>query len=178
MATKTTMSTIQARIPNRGVKEIFKQKFSDWFRESLSAFNVQELYAMMESGNTERVEEILNDRFFCSINYHDTVEAFYHGVALALMRCNSDYICTSNQENERFVIQCKQRRRWKLAFVLGFKVSDQEKQMIKDAREAIAQIKGYVSDLQEEGYEKIMAYGLAFCEKRCKVAKGETYSII
>ena len=47
----------------------------------------------------------------------------------------------------------------------------------KDAEKAAAQIqeKGYVSNLQAEGYEKIMTYGFAFCEKRCVVVLGKTY---
>ena len=174
------VSTVRARIPNKEVMEIFKRKFSEWFQASLSMFNVQELYAMMEDGNAERVEEILNDQFLSSMSYFDTIEAFYHGVTLALMQLNQNYVCTSNRESGsgRFDVQCKQKRRWKLAFVLEFKVSDLPKHMIMDAHEAVSQIKdkNYVSDLLQEGYEKVMTYGFAFCGKRCRVVRGETYS--
>ena len=163
-----------------GTSQIFRRKFSEWFRESLSMFNVQELYAMMEDGNAERVEEILNDQFLSSMSYFDTIEAFYHGVTLALMQLNQNYVCTSNRESGsgRFDIQCKQKRRWKLAFVLEFKVSDLPRHMIRDAHEAVSQIKdkNYVSDLLQEGYEKVMTYGFAFCGKRCRVTRGETYN--
>ena len=175
-ATETTSTTVKARIPNKEVLEICRQKLSQWFNESLSSFNAQELYAMMESGNEEQVEQILNNQFPSFINYHDTIEIFYHEVTLALMRLNPKYICTSN----RFDIQCKQRTRWKLAFVLKLKVSDQPQHMIEDAHKTIAEIqdKNYVSDLLQEGYEKVMTYGFAFCGKRCRVARGETYSTV
>ena len=174
-----TATEVTARVPNKEVMEIFKQKFSEWFLESVSTFDVQELYAMMESGNVERVEEILNDQFLSTMSYYDTVEAFYHGVTMTLMQLNQRYVCTSNRESGagRFDVQCKQKRKWKLAFVLEFKISGKPKEMIKDAKEAALQIKNknYVSDLLQEGYEKVMTYGFAFCEKRCRVIKGETY---
>ena len=61
-ATETTATTVKARIPNKEVLEIYRQKLSQWFNESLSSFNAQELYAMMESGNEEQVEQIRRKR--------------------------------------------------------------------------------------------------------------------
>ena len=127
----------------------------------------------------ERIQDILTDCFLSTMSYYDTAEAFYHGVMLALMQLNREYRCESNRESGsgRFDIQCKQRARWYLAYVLEFKVSKSMEDLQHDAKKAAEQIreKEYVSNLQAEGYEKIMTYGFAFCEKRCAVVQGKTY---
>ena len=168
--------TVRARIPNREIRKIYRDKFSEWFRESISTFNIREFYAAMEQGDTKKMEAILNDRFLSSMSYFDTLEAFYHGVMLALLQLNPEYECQSNREagDGRFDIQCRQRARWNLAFLLEFKVSDTIKNMTRDAEKAAAQIaeKRYMTDLQEEGYQTIYAYGFSFCKKRCRVAQG------
>ena len=178
-ATAYDGTEVRARIPNREVRTIYTEKFGEWFRESISTFNVRELYAAMESADTEKMQDLLTDRFLATMSYYDTVEAFYHRVMLALMQLNREYQCESNRESGsgRFDIQCKQRARWKLAYVLEFKVSKSMGDLQKDAEKAAEQIreKGYVSNLQTEGYEKIMTYGFAFCEKRCMVFQGKTY---
>ena len=134
---------------------------------------------MLRQLKPEKVQEILNGRFLKTLSYYDTVEAFCHGITLTLLQLNPDYLCVSNREsgNGRFDVQCKQRKDWKLAFVLEFKVSREAKEMRSDAKKAADQIseKEYVADLEAEGYERIMTYGFAFCEKRCRVVQGKTY---
>ena len=179
MEEKLGRTEIRARIPNREVRQIYAGKFAEWFRESIAAFDIRELYRMMEQGNTERMEEILTDCFLSSMSYFDTQEAFYHGVMLALMQLNREYLCRSNRESGsgRFDMVCKQQTRWKLAFVLEFKVSKTPGELASDAKQAANQIeeRDYIADLQAEGYEKIMTYGFAFCEKRCRVIQGKTW---
>ena len=179
MEVKTDRIDVRVRIPNREVRMIYKDKFAEWFRESIAAFDIRELYRMMEQGNTERMEEILTDCFLSSMSYFDTQEAFYHGVMLALMQLNREYLCRSNRESGsgRFDMVCRQQARWKLAFVLEFKVSASYRDMIADAKRAVDQIseKGYIADLLAEGYEKIMTYGFAFCAKRCRVIQGKNW---
>jgi len=171
---------VRARVPNREIQKIYKRKFSEWFRESIATINYQELFVAMEKGESIRIQKILNERFLSTMSFYDTVEAFYHGVMFALMQLNPEYLCTSNREsgNGRFDIQCKQKLDWEKAFVLEFKVSGKPGDMLKDAKRAAEQIseKEYVADLMAEGYEKIMTYGFAFCEKRCRVVQGKTFS--
>ena len=178
-ATYSDAVTVRARIPNREVRLIFKQKFGEWFRESAKTFDVKGLYAFMERGDVEQMEETLNDRFLSAMSYFDTLEAFYHGMTMTLMQLNDDYVVKSNRESGsgRFDVTCKQKRRWKLAFVLEFKVSDMPKFMLRDARLAASQIEKmhYVQDFLDEGYEKVMTYGFAFCEKRCRICRGKDF---
>ena len=80
----------------------------------------------------------------------------------------------------RFDIVCRERRGWEYAFVLEFKVSDDPRKMMKDAENALKQIKDkeYIEDLQAEGFEKIFTYGFSFCNKKCRVAQGKIYGLV
>ena len=180
-ATEVSSTEIRARIPNKEVQQIYKNKFGEWFRESISAFDIRELYTAMEQGNTDRMEALLNERFLATMSYFDSKEAFYHGVMLALMQLNREYLCTSNRESGsgRFDLICKQGADRQLAYVLEFKVSEKPGQMEADARKAADQIseKGYVADLKAERYKRILIYGFAFCQKGCCAIRGKTFGI-
>ena len=170
---------IYARIPNKEVHQIFEDQISDWFRDTLHTFDVGSLYKGLETGNTELIEDILNEKFLSAMSYFDTAEAFYHGILLALLQQNRRYVCTSNRESGdgRFDLSVKQRTRWDQAFVLEVKVSDSPTQLLKDSKTALTQIEAnaYVTELLREGYKTIQTFGLAFCKKRCRVAKGKTF---
>ena len=170
---------VRARIPNKEVQLIYRNKFKEWFRESIASFDIRELFAAMERGDTDSMQRILNERFLATMSYFDTQEAFYHGVMLALMQLNREYLCTSNRESGsgRFDIQCKRKLDWELAYILEFKVSETPGQMRTDARKAAEQISSreYAADLEAEGYKRILTYGFAFCQKRCQAVQGKTY---
>ncbi len=180
-ATSFDGKDICARIPNREVLRIYQDQIGDWFRESVKTFDVQSFYAAMEQGDAARAEQILTEEFMSAMSFYDTAEAFYHGVLLTLMQLNRNYLCTSNRESGqgRFDIMAKQRTRWDLAFVMEAKVSKKPSDMLSDAREGAKQIaeKEYRTELQREGYGKIMTYSISFCEKRCRVVQGETFSL-
>lgn len=177
-ATSFDGETIWARIPNREVRKIYRDQIGEWFRESVKTFDGRAFYAALEQGNAVQVEQILTDEFMSAMSFYDTVEAFYHGVLLTLMQLNRNYLCTSNRESGtgRFDIMAKQNTRWDLAFILEAKVSAKPADMLSDAKQGAKQIaeKEYCTELQREGYRKIMTYSISFCEKRCRVIWGET----
>ena len=178
-AVSSDAKEIRARVPNREVQMIYKSRFAEWFRESILTFDIQELYRMMEQGNAERMEEILTERFLASMSYYDTTEAFYHGVLLALMQLNTSFVCVSNRESGkgRFDIQCKRRAGRDLAFILEIKIVKRARDMIASSERAVEQVrnKRYASELEREGYRKILTYGISFCQKTCRITQGKTY---
>jgi hypothetical protein len=167
---------VHAKIPNRDVHKIFKDKIGEWFHDTLPDFDVRGLYHAMEEGRPEQVEEILTGKFLSSFPFYDTLEAFYHGVVLTLLRLNPDYEVTSNQETGSggFCVQSKSLRNWNLAFVLGFKISADEDEMLADAEYAATQIKdrAYATGLLRVGYRRIITYGISFFSKCCRVIPG------
>ena len=69
--------------------------------------------------------------------------------------------------------------RRKPAYVLEFKVAEKFNQLDKVADEALKQIedRGYVKELEDDGYATVYRYGIAFCGKDCmvKLADAESY---
>lgn len=57
------------------------------------------------------------------------------------------------------------------AVIMEFKYSKRYQDMEKDAKEALARIerKRYDTKLEDEGYQKIIKYGMAFYRKECLV---------
>lgn len=169
-------TAVRVRIPNKEVHEIFRNQIRDWFAQAVKTFDVHSLYAAMEQWDTAQMEVILTEEFLSVMNYHDSAEAFYHGVLLTLMQLNQEYLCVSNRESGtgRFDIMAKQRSRWNLGFVLEVKISGMPGELLSDAREGAKQIteKEYVKELLREGYRTVKTYSLAFCEKRCRVIQG------
>ena len=177
-ATHFDWETIQARIPNKEVHRIYRNQIRDWFRQKVKTFDVHALYHAMEEGNVDRMQEILNEEFLCTINDADTAEAFYHGVLLTLMQLNGDYFCESSREsgNGRFLVMARRKVRQDLAFILEVKVSSATEERISVAEKAAAQIAGkkVFMTLQRLRYRKIMTYGIAFCQKTCVICQGKT----
>ncbi|MBQ8093040.1 MAG: AAA family ATPase [Clostridia bacterium] len=168
-----------ARIPNHEVLCIFRNMVREWFEDTLFCFDVRALYHAFEEGKPEQAERILTDSFLSAMSFYDTQEAFYHGIMLALLQQNSAYFCSSNGESGkgRFDVQCKQRSGRALAFVLEVKISRTEKRMIGDAVRGAEQIrtKKYAGSLLREGYKCVLTYGIAFCQKTCRIVQGNTF---
>ena len=60
------------------------------------------------------------------------------------------------------------------AVIIEIKKVEKFTQMDAACDDALIQIEtqGYVKGLLDEGYEKILQYGIAFCKKSCKVKMG------
>ena len=87
------------------------------------------------------------------------------------------YIVKSNREGGRgrsdnFI---KPVTRRKPAYVIEFKIAKKFNQLEKKADEALKQIqdRGYVLELQDDGYETVVKYGIAFLGKDCRVKMQE-----
>ena len=57
------------------------------------------------------------------------------------------------------------------AIIIELKVADKLKDLDSKCKEALKQIdnKNYDTELIEEGYEKIIKYGICFFKKKCRV---------
>jgi len=115
-----------------------------------------------------------------AISCYDTQEALYHGMLLALMASNEDYLVTSNRETDqgRFDVESRLLNGLDDAIVLEVKVASSLSEMEELAEEAANQIERmkYVTDLLREKYKKIYTYGIAFFRKTCSVCAGKVYT--
>ena len=87
---------------------------------------------------------------------------------------DNDYYVTSNFEAGfgRYDVILEPKNKSNMAFILEFKVADNENKLEKLSEEAITQIeeKKYGVNLKSKGIENITFVGIAFYGKRLKVS--------
>ena len=160
------------RLPNREVKEFFKQKFIDVnFGESLFRNTMEAL----KKNKIDNFEKYLQNIILKSTSYNDTKnEDFYHGLILGMtLYLDRDYYITSNKESGlgRYDVIIEPKNKNNRGFILEFKVAKSEKELEKVSEEAIEQIidKKYDISLKERGIRDITLIGIAFFGKILKV---------
>ena len=161
------------RLPNREVKEFFKQKFIDVnFGESLFRNTMEAL----KKSKIDNFEKYLQNIILKSTSYNDTKnEDFYHGLILGMtLYLDRDYYITSNRESGlgRYDVIIEPKNKNNRGFILEFKVAKSEKELEKVSEEAIEQIinKKYYTSLEERGIRDITLLGIAFFGKILKVS--------
>jgi len=161
------------RLPNREVKEFFKQKFIDVnFGESLFRNTMEAL----KKNKIDNFEKYLQNILLKSTSYYDTSnEDFYHGLILGMtLYLDRDYYVTSNRESGlgRYDVIVEPKNRNNRGYILEFKVAKIEKDLEKVSKEAIEQIidKKYDTQLKERGIKDITLLGIAFFGKILKVS--------
>ena len=161
------------RLPNREVKEFFKQKFIDVnFGESLFRNTMEAL----KKSKIDNFEKYLQNIILKSTSYNDTKnEDFYHGLILGMtLYLDRDYYVTSNRESGlgRYDVIVEPKNRNNRGYILKFKVAKSEKELEKVSEEAIEQIinKKYDISLKERGIRDITLLGIAFFGKILKVS--------
>ena len=161
------------RLPNREVKEFFKQKFIDMnFGESLFRNTMEAL----KKNNIDNFEKYLQNIILKSASYYDGKnEDFYHGLILGMtLYLDRDYYVNSNRESGlgRYDVIIEPKNKNNRGFILEFKVAKSEKELEKVSEEAIEQIinKKYDTSLEERGIRNITLLGIAFFGKILKVS--------
>ncbi len=168
---------LRVRIPNVEVVTIYENTIMKLFRENIGKQDFRDLYGAMESGNGEKVGEILSGQLFRTISFYDSAENFYHGFLTGILSQSEEYLVKSNREsgNGRSDIVVKSPSLRGRAFVAEVKVSEHIDDLETDAQKALLQIYGkkYREELREEGYRKVDCLGIAFYRKDCEVRFGE-----
>lgn len=168
---KTKQKYITLKIPNEEVKYIFRTKVLKWFDQKIRAEKLDDLYTALIEGNLEFFQREINRLLRKTISFNDAYENFYHGFVLGVLSNMSGYIVKSNREtgDGRCDIYIKPLSIFERAVIIEMKVCDKPKELFTKCDEALKQIedKMYQDDLNEEGYEDIIKYGMAFYRKDC-----------
>ena len=160
------------RLPNREVREFFRQKFIEVnFGESLFRKAMESLKKL----KFNYFEKYLQNILLKSTSYNDTKnEDFYHGLVLGMMfYLDNHYYVKSNEESGlgRYDLMIEPKNKNNRGFILEFKVTKDESSLEKVSKEAVNQIieKKYDVALKDRGSEDVTLVGVAFCGKMVKV---------
>lgn len=168
-----TEKSVALRIPNEEIKGIFKDSVVKWFKKSVQTVDRSEMFKALWCGDTETAENAISDLLFSAISYNDYKESFYHAFVAGLF-AGAGYVVESNREygNGRpdVVIKEKCRRR---VMVFEAKHADENETLPHAVKEAVNQIhdKMYAEPFIKEGYRTVIAYGIAFRGKACKIER-------
>ena len=169
-------------IPNKEVREVFVLQIQEWFKAVVA--NDNDTMSLLSKAILDKDETILarqlNIVMGRMISILDTKapddmkENFYHGLLLGLLRgSNPDWLIKSNRESgDGFSDILIKPENPDLGIVIEVKYAKEFKGLDAACDAAMAQIKQkrYDETLRDEGRCDILAYGIAFCRKRCRVA--------
>ena len=162
---------IKFTIPNKEVKYIFKTKILKWFDIKIKQEDLSELYTSIIKGNVEYFQKELNRLLRKTISFNDAYENFYHGFVTGVLSKMDGYIVRSNREcgHGRSDIYIKPLSIFDRAVIIEMKICKKPKDLFINCDNALNQIKEmkYEEELNEEGYEDIIKYGISFYRKDC-----------
>lgn len=167
-------------IPNKEVRQVFVSQIQEWFRQTVTYDDgsVQDLCEAFMAGDADKIQSNLNMILIKTISVLDTKarddqkENFYHGLLLGLLRSKPDWRIKSNRESgDGFSDISIEPTIPEKGIVVEVKYSNTIRELDDACGKAMKQIRDrrYDEALREDGREDIIAYGIAFCRKRCKV---------
>lgn len=179
-AGRTEQGDYRLRIPNKEVREVYKLQIQEWFRDTVLQ-DTEPIRAFLQAftdGNAKEIEARLTKILGNMISILDTKardeekEIFYHGVLLGLLRCNFDWSVKSNVEaGDGFADIIVEPESPDAGIIVELKYSQTFSGLESACERALAQIRDrrYAEYLKGEGRNEILACGIAFCKKRCRV---------
>ena len=168
-------------IPNKEVREVFVLQIQEWFKAVVANDDdtMKLLSRAILDKDEKQIARQLNIVMSRMISILDTKapdamkENFYHGLLLGLLRgSNPDWLIKSNRESgDGFSDILIEPEDPDAGIVIEVKYAKEMKELDAACEAAMAQIKNkrYDEALRDEGRCDILAYGIAFCRKRCRV---------
>ena len=168
-------------IPNKEVREVFILQIQEWFKAVVAKDDdtMKLLSRAILDKDEKQIARQLNIVMSHIISILDTKapdamkENFYHGLLLGLLRgSNPDWLIKSNRESgDGFSDILIEPEDPDAGIVIEVKYAKEMKALDAACETAMAQIKDkcYDEALRDEGRCDILAYGIAFCRKRCRV---------
>ncbi|MBE6842416.1 MAG: AAA family ATPase [Ruminococcus sp.] len=162
-------------IPNIEISTIYRSTIMQWFEEKLNSTPRNELFDALLNEDTETIEDTLSDWLDETISYYDSKENYYHGFLTGMLTGFKGYTVKSNRESGdgRPDILIMERKKHLVAIIIEIKVADRFPHLSSKCDEALLQIneKRYDAELIEDGFKKIIKYGISFNGKACMVKK-------
>ena len=161
------------RIPNAEVLYIYRHTIREWFSQRVKMADFRPFYEAVLTGDSEKMADFISHQLMGSISYYDNAESFYHGYLVGTFSGLEGYELISNKEagDSRPDIVLSPFTPKQPAIIIEIKVAKKFPQMDALCDDALRQIeeKNYAAELEAEGYQKIIKYGICFCRKTCSI---------
>ena len=166
-------------IPNKEVREVFILQIQEWFKAVVAKDDdtMKLLSRAILDKDEKQIARQLNIVMSRMISILDTKasddmkENFYHGLLIGLLRgSNPGWLIKSNRESgDGFSDILIKPEDPDAGIVIEVKYAKEMKNLDAACEAAMTQIKEkrYDEALRDEGRCDILAYGIAFCRKRC-----------
>ena len=167
-------------IPNKEVREVFVLQIREWFNRVVAndRASTEKINRGFLEGKTEDIQQELTHFLGESISVLDTKarneekEIFYHGILLGILKSNVSWAVRSNRESgDGYADILIKPKNPDTGIVIELKYARSFKELDQACERALEQIKDrrYDEALREDGRNEVLAYGIAFWKKRCKV---------
>ena len=167
-------------IPNKEVLEVFVLQIREWFDRVVAndQASTKKINCGFLEGKVEDIEQELTMFLGKTISVLDTKvrneekEIFYHGILIGILKSKSDWAVRSNRESgDGFADILVKPKNPDAGIIMELKYAHSFNDLDQACERAMEEIKDrrYDQVLREDGRNEILAYGIAFYKKRCKV---------
>ena len=170
-------------IPNMEIRRIFTTQIMEFFKDTVrqDGAAVNDFCKALKDGDAESVEKQFSSYLKKTISIRDTFvkkqmkENFYHGILLGLLGFKDSWGIYSNKESgdgySDILVEIDDDE---MGIIIEVKYME-DGNLEEGCKKALEQIerKRYEEELEDEGIERILKYGIACYKKRCKVMIAE-----
>lgn len=170
---------IRLAIPNMEIRSIFTDQIMAMFKADTGKDGemLQDFCEALQTGDAQEAERLFTAYLARTISIRDTFakkptkENFYHGILLGILGLKNGWYVKSNKESgdgySDILIKIESED---IGIIIEVKYAENAKYDTV-CREALRQIEeaGYTEELKEDGFRKILKYGIACYRKKCRV---------
>ncbi len=170
-------------IPNLEIRDIFETQIIEFFKEDVreDGETLSRFCDALQKGDAENVERIFTKYLKRTISIRDTAvrtdmkENYYHGVLIGILGVKDRWGISSNREmGDGYADILAEPDSGDMGIIIEVKYAH-DGDLEGACREALKQIEytKYEDDLEDDGVENILKYGIACYKKRCRVMLAE-----
>ena len=170
-------------IPNLEIRDIYVTQIMEFFKENVREDGemLNRFCNALRNEDAENVEKIFTEYLRKTISIRDTAvrtdmkENFYHGVLLGILGVKTCWGISSNREmGEGYADILAEPDTGDMGIIIEVKYAH-DGDLEGACKEALKQIEytKYEDDLEDDGVENILKYGIACYKKRCRVMLAE-----
>ncbi|MCL1803909.1 MAG: AAA family ATPase [Eubacteriaceae bacterium] len=174
----------ELRAPNYEVREALRKDALSWASSAMpiGKGKADELYTAFFEGNAKAAEGVINNLFENVFSVRDGVvlhgsfkidkERHYHLITTALLACSNWEVRSETESGDGYLDTMCTNKGLDAAIIIEEKYSrsNSDGSLVNKAQEAMEQIERNRYAKSVEGYSTVIAVGIAYANRRCKMA--------